>query len=101
MHILDGRQQGVLADELFSNEVGTMVHADSYRDARALREDDVPELLAMIEIGSRLSSGASAITRRSSRKPMISSCCVWTTTWSAVSPCIVTGLIRWSWPVST
>ncbi|HAO94783.1 MAG TPA: hypothetical protein DCQ96_01895 [Verrucomicrobiales bacterium] len=49
VHILDGRQQGVLADELFSNEgVGTMVHADSYRDVRALREDDVPELLAMI-----------------------------------------------------
>lgn len=49
VHILDGRQQGVLADELFSNEgVGTMVHADGYRNVRALREDDVPELLAMI-----------------------------------------------------
>ena len=49
VHVLDGRQQGVLADELFSNEgVGTMVHADSYRAVRALREDDVPELLAMI-----------------------------------------------------
>jgi len=49
VHILDGRRQGVLADELFSNEgVGTMVHADSYRQVRPLREDDVPELLAMI-----------------------------------------------------
>ena len=49
VHILDGRQQGVLAAELFSNEgVGTMVHADSYREVRPLREDDVPELLAMI-----------------------------------------------------
>ncbi|MED5418060.1 MAG: GNAT family N-acetyltransferase, partial [Verrucomicrobiota bacterium] len=49
VHILDGRRQGVLAEELFSNEgVGTMVHADSYRQVRALREDDVPELLAMI-----------------------------------------------------
>jgi len=49
VHILDGRQQGVLADELFSNEgAGTMVHADSYREVRPLREEDVPELLAMI-----------------------------------------------------
>jgi amino-acid N-acetyltransferase len=49
VHILDGRQQGVLADELFSNEgVGTMVHADSYKEVRDLREEDIPELLAMI-----------------------------------------------------
>lgn len=49
VHVLDGRQQGVLADELFSNEgVGTMIHADSYREVRPLREEDVPELLAMI-----------------------------------------------------
>ena len=49
VHVLDGRQQGVLADELFSNEgAGTMVHADDYRELRPLREDDVPELLAMI-----------------------------------------------------
>ena len=49
VHILDGRRQGVLVDELFSNEgVGTMVHTDCYRELRPLREDDVPELLAMI-----------------------------------------------------
>jgi amino-acid N-acetyltransferase len=49
VHILDGRRQGVLADELFSNEgVGTMVHTDSYREIRALREEDIPELLAMV-----------------------------------------------------
>ena len=49
VHVLDGRRQGVLADELFSNEgVGTMVHTDSYREVRPLREEDVPELLAMI-----------------------------------------------------
>jgi len=49
VHILDGRRQGVLAEELFSNEgVGTMVHADSYREIRSLREEDIPELLAMI-----------------------------------------------------
>ncbi len=49
IHVLNGKQQGVLVDELFSNEgVGTMVHADSYRQVRALREEDIPELLGMI-----------------------------------------------------
>lgn len=49
VHVLNGRQQGVLVDELFSNEgVGTMIHADSYRIIRPLREDDIPELLGMI-----------------------------------------------------
>jgi amino-acid N-acetyltransferase len=39
----------VLIDELFSNEgVGTMIHADSYREIRPLREEDIPELLGMI-----------------------------------------------------
>jgi amino-acid N-acetyltransferase len=49
VHVLNGRRQGVLVDELFSNEgVGTMVHADSYRQIRPLREEDIPELLGMI-----------------------------------------------------
>lgn len=49
VHVLNGRRQGVLVDELFSNEgVGTMVHADSYRKIRPLREEDIPELLGMI-----------------------------------------------------
>ena len=49
VHVLNGRRQGVLVDELFSNEgVGTMVHADSYRVIRQLREEDIPELLGMI-----------------------------------------------------
>jgi amino-acid N-acetyltransferase len=49
VHILNGRRQGVLVDELFSNEgVGTMIHADSYREIRRLREEDIPELLGMI-----------------------------------------------------
>lgn len=49
VHVLNGRQQGVLVDELFSNEgVGTMIHADSYRVIRELREEDIPELLGMI-----------------------------------------------------
>lgn len=49
VHMLDGRRRGVLVDELFSEEgVGTMVHTDSYREIRELREDDIPELLSMI-----------------------------------------------------
>ncbi len=49
VHVLGGRRQGVLVDELFSNEgVGTMVHADAYREIRPLREEDIPELLGMI-----------------------------------------------------
>jgi amino-acid N-acetyltransferase len=49
VHVLNGRRQGVLLDELFSNEgVGTMIHADSYRGVRPLREEDIPELLGMI-----------------------------------------------------
>lgn len=49
VHVLDGRRQGVLVDELFSNEgVGTMVHADAYQAIRPLREEDIPELLGMI-----------------------------------------------------
>ncbi|MBK1881784.1 GNAT family N-acetyltransferase [Luteolibacter pohnpeiensis] len=49
VHVLNGRQQGVLVNELFSNEgVGTMVHADSYRLIRELKEEDIPELLGMI-----------------------------------------------------
>jgi amino-acid N-acetyltransferase len=49
VHVLNGRRHGVLVDELFSNEgVGTMIHADSYRMIRPLREEDIPELLGMI-----------------------------------------------------
>lgn len=49
IHLLDGRQRGVLLDELFSEEgVGAMVHTDSYREIRRLQEEDIPELLSMI-----------------------------------------------------
>ncbi len=49
VHLLSGLHRGVLLDELFSEEgVGTMVHADSYRDIRPLHEDDIPELLSLI-----------------------------------------------------
>jgi len=49
VHLLDGCHQGVLVEELFSTEgVGTMVYVDSYLETRPLREEDIPELLAMI-----------------------------------------------------
>ena len=49
VHPLDGRHRGVMLDEFFSEEgVGTMVHNDSYREIRPLKEDDIPELLSMI-----------------------------------------------------
>ncbi len=49
VHLLNGFHRGVLLDELFSEEgVGTMVHADSYREIRPLQQDDIPELLSMI-----------------------------------------------------
>lgn len=49
VHLLNGHLQGALTSEIFSNEgVGTMVHTDSYREVRALREEDIPELLAMM-----------------------------------------------------
>ncbi|MBK1834064.1 GNAT family N-acetyltransferase [Roseibacillus ishigakijimensis] len=49
VHLLNGHLQGVLTAEIFSNEgVGTMVHADAYRAVRPLREEDIPELLAMM-----------------------------------------------------
>jgi amino-acid N-acetyltransferase len=49
VHLLDGKIRGVLVEELFSEEgVGTMVHTDSYREIRPLKEEDIPELLSMI-----------------------------------------------------
>lgn len=49
VHLLNGLVPGVLLDELFSNEgVGTMVYSGTYRQIRLLREEDIPELLAMI-----------------------------------------------------
>lgn len=49
VHLLNGHLQGALTAEIFSNEgVGTMVHTDAYREVRPLREEDIPELLAMM-----------------------------------------------------
>ena len=49
IHLLDANRQGVLMDELFSNEgVGIMVHSDDYLSIRPITSEDIPELLAMI-----------------------------------------------------
>ncbi|MFT6863113.1 MAG: amino-acid N-acetyltransferase [Akkermansiaceae bacterium] len=49
VHLLDENHQGVLMDELFSNEgVGVMVYADDYLSIRAIAPDDISELLAMV-----------------------------------------------------
>ena len=49
VHLLDETHQGVLMDELFSNEgVGVMVYADDYLSIRPIAEDDISELLAMV-----------------------------------------------------
>jgi amino-acid N-acetyltransferase len=49
VHLLDERHQGVLMDELFSNEgVGVMVYADDYLSIRPIAPDDISELLAMV-----------------------------------------------------
>jgi amino-acid N-acetyltransferase len=49
VHLLDEAHQGVLMDELFSNEgVGVMVYADDYLSVRPIAPDDIAELLAMV-----------------------------------------------------
>jgi amino-acid N-acetyltransferase len=49
VHLLNETHQGVLMDELFSNEgVGVMVFADDYLSVRPIAPDDIPELLAMV-----------------------------------------------------
>jgi len=49
VHLLDGTMPGCLSRELFSNEgVGVMIYRDSYQEIRALSEEDIPELLAII-----------------------------------------------------
>ena len=49
VHLLDETYQGVLMDELFSNEgVGVMVYADDYLSVRPIAPDDISELLAMV-----------------------------------------------------
>jgi amino-acid N-acetyltransferase len=50
VHFLDGGQEGVVLKEVFSTlGSGTMVHADPFENIRAMREDDIPDVLRVME----------------------------------------------------
>lgn len=49
VHIIDGRDEGAVLRELFSNlGVGTMVYRDEYESLRQLEADDIPEILRLM-----------------------------------------------------
>jgi acetylglutamate kinase/N-acetylglutamate synthase-like GNAT family acetyltransferase len=49
-HIIDGREEGAVLKELFSNlGVGTMIYADEYDSIRAFHSKDMPEVLRLME----------------------------------------------------
>jgi amino-acid N-acetyltransferase len=50
VHIVDGRQEGVVLKELFSNlGAGTMIYADEYDSIRAFHSRDLPDILRLME----------------------------------------------------
>jgi amino-acid N-acetyltransferase len=50
VHIVDGRSEGVILQEIFSNlGVGTMVHANQYQSIRRMRRDDVPDVYRLMQ----------------------------------------------------
>jgi amino-acid N-acetyltransferase len=50
VHIIDGREEGAVLRELFSNlGVGTMVYADEYESIRAFHSRDLPDILRLME----------------------------------------------------
>jgi amino-acid N-acetyltransferase len=50
VHILDGRREGVLLQEIFSNQgVGTMVHTNLYESIRDMRASDVSDVLRIMD----------------------------------------------------
>ena len=50
VHIIDGRTEGAVLKELFSNlGAGTMVYTDEYESIRALRWRDLPDILRLLE----------------------------------------------------
>ncbi|MDR2518045.1 MAG: amino-acid N-acetyltransferase [Spirochaetaceae bacterium] len=49
-HIIDGREEGAVLRELFSNlGAGVMVYADEYESIRPLKSADIPVILRLIE----------------------------------------------------
>ncbi|MDR0312671.1 MAG: amino-acid N-acetyltransferase [Treponema sp.] len=50
VHIINGAEEGAVLKELFSNlGAGTMVYADKYESIRALRSQDIPDILRLME----------------------------------------------------
>ena len=50
VHIIDGREDGAVLRELFSNlGSGTMVYADEYESIRPLETQDIPDVLRIME----------------------------------------------------
>jgi amino-acid N-acetyltransferase len=50
IHIVNGGEEGAVLKELFSNlGAGTMVYADEYESIRALRSNDIPDVLRLME----------------------------------------------------
>jgi len=50
VHIIDGREEGAVLKELFSNlGVGTMVYADEYDSIRPIHSEDLPDILRLME----------------------------------------------------
>jgi amino-acid N-acetyltransferase len=50
IHIIDGREEGAVLQELFSNlGAGTMVYADEYEAIRPLETHDIPDVLRIME----------------------------------------------------
>ena len=50
VHIIDGREEGAVLKELFSNlGAGTMVYADEYDSIRAFHSRDLPDILRLME----------------------------------------------------
>ncbi|MCL2210085.1 MAG: amino-acid N-acetyltransferase [Treponema sp.] len=50
VHIIDGREEGAVLKELFSNlGVGTMIYTDEYDSIRAIHSRDLPDILRLME----------------------------------------------------
>jgi amino-acid N-acetyltransferase len=50
VHIIDGREEGAVLKELFSNlGVGTMIYADEYDSIRTFHSRDLPDILRLME----------------------------------------------------
>jgi amino-acid N-acetyltransferase len=50
VHIIDGREEGAVLKELFSNlGVGTMIYTDEYDSVRPLLSRDLPDILRLME----------------------------------------------------